>query len=77
MSAIQNFVDQQVQVILYDGRVIVRAYAHIERIRQGTLKAFDLRSNVVLADCVEREFSADEGVEMIPLGLYLIKGDNV
>ncbi|GHJ87640.1 hypothetical protein NliqN6_4042 [Naganishia liquefaciens] len=66
MSAISNFVDQQVQVILYDGRVIV-----------GTLKAFDLRSNVVLSDCVEREFSAEEGVEMVPLGLYMIKGDNV
>lgn len=44
---------------------------------QGTLKAFDLRSNVVLSDCVEREFSAEEGVEMVPLGLYMIKGDNV
>lgn len=44
---------------------------------QGKLKAFDLRSNLVLADCVEREFSSEEGVEMVPLGLYMIKGDNV
>ncbi|KAJ9102445.1 hypothetical protein QFC21_002845 [Naganishia friedmannii] len=66
MSAIQSFVDRD-----YDLRLL------LGWIMQGTLKAFDLRSNVVLADCVEREFSADEGVEMIPLGLYLIKGDNV
>ncbi|KAJ9106933.1 hypothetical protein QFC20_003942 [Naganishia adeliensis] len=25
----------------------------------------------------QREFSAEEGVEMVPLGLYMIKGDNV
>jgi hypothetical protein len=30
-----------------------------------------------MSDCVEREFSMDQGVEMVPLGLYMIKGDNV
>ena len=30
-----------------------------------------------MADCVEREYSPDQGVEMVPLGLYMIKGDNV
>jgi U6 snRNA-associated Sm-like protein LSm8 len=38
---------------------------------------FDVRANIILADSVEREFSEDEGVEMVPLGLYMIKGDNV
>ncbi|KAG7530134.1 hypothetical protein FFLO_05249 [Filobasidium floriforme] len=66
MSAISSFVNQQVQVILYDGRVIV-----------GKLMGFDVRANIILADSVEREFSEDEGVEMVPLGLYMIKGDNV
>ncbi|GFZ42717.1 hypothetical protein JCM24511_00434 [Saitozyma sp. JCM 24511] len=66
MSAIESYVDHLVQVILYDGRIIV-----------GKLKGFDVRTNLILADCVEREFSAEQGVEMIPLGLYMIKGDNV
>ncbi len=44
---------------------------------QGKLKGFDVRANVIMADCVEREFSAEDGVEMVPLGLYMIKGDNV
>jgi hypothetical protein len=37
----------------------------------------DARANIILADSVEREFSEDDGVEMVPLGLYMIKGDNV
>lgn len=44
---------------------------------QGKLKGFDVRTNLILADSVEREYSADAGVEMVPLGLYMIKGDNV
>ncbi|WWD16623.1 hypothetical protein CI109_101052 [Kwoniella shandongensis] len=66
MAAVESYVDHLVQVILYDGRIIV-----------GKLKGFDIRTNLILADCVEREYSADQGVEMIPLGLYMIKGDNV
>ena len=45
--------------------------------QQGKLKGYDVRTNLILADSVEREFSADNGVEMVPLGLYMIKGDNV
>jgi len=66
MSAVESYVDHTVQVILYDGRVIV-----------GKLKGFDGYTNLILADSVEREYSIDSGVEMIPLGLYMIKGDNV
>ncbi|KAI9632447.1 uncharacterized protein MKK02DRAFT_40750 [Dioszegia hungarica] len=66
MSAVEAYVDQTVQVILYDGRVIV-----------GKLRGFDVRTNLILSDCMEREFSQDQGVEMVPLGLYMIKGDNV
>jgi U6 snRNA-associated Sm-like protein LSm8 len=39
------------------------------------LAGFDQKSNVVLSDSKERVFSTDEGVEEIPLGLYLVKGD--
>ena len=42
---------------------------------QGTLAGFDQRANVVLSDSKERVYSIDEGVEEIPLGLYLVKGD--
>lgn len=39
------------------------------------LAGFDQKSNIVLADCKERVYSLDEGVEEIPLGLYLVKGE--
>ena len=38
---------------------------------------FDQKSNVVLSDSKERVYSMEEGVEEIPLGLYLVKGDMV
>nr|ODN85202.1 U6 snRNA-associated Sm-like protein LSm8 [Cryptococcus depauperatus CBS 7841]ODO02494.1 U6 snRNA-associated Sm-like protein LSm8 [Cryptococcus depauperatus CBS 7855] len=66
MASIESYVDQTVQVILQDGRIIV-----------GKLKGYDQRTNLILADSVEREYSAEQGVEMVPLGLYVIKGDNV
>jgi hypothetical protein len=42
---------------------------------QGVLAGYDQKSNVVLSDSKERVYSADEGVEEVPLGLYLVKGD--
>jgi hypothetical protein len=42
---------------------------------QGVLAGYDQKSNVVLSDSKERIYSMDEGVEEIPLGLYLVKGD--
>jgi U6 snRNA-associated Sm-like protein LSm8 len=44
---------------------------------QGTLKGFDQAVNVILAGCHERVFSETEGVDRVPLGLYLIRGDNM
>ncbi|KAJ1983209.1 U6 snRNA-associated Sm-like protein [Dimargaris verticillata] len=66
MSEIQAYVNERVLVVTSDGRVIV-----------GTLKGFDQVTNIVLADCQERIFSPDDGVEMAPLGLYFIRGDNI
>lgn len=43
----------------------------------GTLKGFDQTINLVLEDAHERIFSHTQGVEQVPLGLYLIRGDNV
>ncbi|KAF8609772.1 LSM-domain-containing protein [Ceratobasidium sp. AG-I] len=66
MSSLQGYVDRKVLLILQDGRAIV-----------GTLVGFDQRSNVVLSDSIERIYSIDEGVEEVPLGLYLVKGDMI
>jgi len=66
MSTLQSYTDQRVLLILQDGRTIV-----------GTLRGFDQRANVVLSDSKERVYSIEEGVEEVPLGLYLVKGDMI
>lgn len=66
MSALQQYVDQQVLVITQDGRVIV-----------GVLRGSDSVGSIILASSVERIFSVDEGVEEIPLGLYIVRGDSI
>ncbi|EIN08468.1 LSM-domain-containing protein [Punctularia strigosozonata HHB-11173 SS5] len=66
MSSLQGYVDRRVLLVLQDGRSIV-----------GTLSGFDQKSNVVLSDSTERIYSTDEGVEEVPLGLYLVKGDMI
>lgn len=66
MSSLQGYVDRRVFLVLQDGRAIV-----------GILAGFDQKSNIVLSDCKERVFSMDDGVEEIPLGLYLVKGDMI
>lgn len=44
---------------------------------QGALRGYDQATNLILADCQERVFSTKSGVEVLALGLYLIRGDNV
>jgi len=66
MSSLQGYVDQKVLLVLQDGRSIV-----------GTLAGFDQKSNIILSDSKERVYSMDEGVEEVPLGLYLVKGDMI
>ncbi|KAI0052162.1 Sm-like ribonucleoprotein [Auriscalpium vulgare] len=66
MSSLQGYVDRRVLLVLQDGRAIV-----------GVLAGYDQKSNVVLSDSKERVYSLDEGVEEVPLGLYLVKGDMI
>ncbi|THH13805.1 hypothetical protein EW146_g6453 [Bondarzewia mesenterica] len=66
MSSLQGYVERRVLLILQDGRVIV-----------GVMAGYDQKSNIVLSDSKERVYSLDEGVEEIPLGLYLVKGDMI
>ena len=42
---------------------------------QGKMAGYDQKSNVVLSESKEHVYSMEEGVEEIPLGLYLVKGD--
>ncbi|KAI6019810.1 hypothetical protein F5J12DRAFT_489443 [Pisolithus orientalis] len=66
MSSLQGYIDRRVLLVLQDGRAIV-----------GVLAGFDQKSNIVVSDCRERVYSLDEGVDEIPLGLYLVKGDMI
>ncbi|KXN71392.1 U6 snRNA-associated Sm-like protein LSm8 [Conidiobolus coronatus NRRL 28638] len=47
-----------------DGRLIV-----------GELKGFDQTGNLILTHSEERVFSTEEGMQTVPLGLYMIRGD--
>ncbi|KAI0739548.1 Sm-like ribonucleoprotein [Daedaleopsis nitida] len=66
MAGLQPYVDHRTLLILQDGRAIV-----------GVMAGYDQKSNVVLSDSKERVYSMEEGVEEIPLGLYLVKGDQI
>lgn len=44
---------------------------------KGTLLGFDQLANVILKECHERVYSTSAGVQLVPLGLYIIRGDNV
>ena len=44
---------------------------------QGQLEGFDQTINVILSNSVERVYSMDEAVEEAPLGLYVVRGDNI
>lgn len=57
---------ETVTVITNDGRVL-----------QGTLRGYDQTINIIVDDAVERVFSATAPVEQVPLGLYIVRGDNV
>ncbi|TKY84794.1 hypothetical protein EX895_005874 [Sporisorium graminicola] len=66
MSALQQYANQRVLVLTQDGRVLV-----------GTLRGSDSVGSIILASSIERIFSADEGVEEVPLGLYVLRGDSI
>ena len=43
----------------------------------GILEGFDPLANLILSHAHERVFSPEQGVVIVQLGLYLIRGDNV
>lgn len=66
LTNIPSFQPESVTVVTCDGRVIV-----------GLLVGHDQVQNLVLNEAQERVYSEDEPVELVPLGLYVIRGDNV
>ncbi|KAJ3414242.1 hypothetical protein HDV05_006859 [Chytridiales sp. JEL 0842] len=66
MAELKSYVDSQVAVVTYDGRLIF-----------GVLKGFDQMTNLILSKAVERIISPKEETEEVPLGLYIIRGPNV
>lgn len=53
-------------MLTFDGRLFV-----------GSLVAFDQSTNLVLNKCTEKVVHEDAPVEIVPLGLYLLRGDNM
>ncbi|KAH8591676.1 hypothetical protein B0O99DRAFT_631976 [Bisporella sp. PMI_857] len=69
MSFLSKYVDKKVCVITSDSRTLV-----------GTLASCDQMTNLVLTQTFERIIRPPDDPEpttIIPLGLYLVRGDNV
>lgn len=47
------------------------------RLFMGSLLAFDQSTNLVLTQCSEKVVHEDVPAEIVPLGLYLLRGDNM
>jgi U6 snRNA-associated Sm-like protein LSm8 len=43
----------------------------------GVMKGYDMMTNLILADSHERIFSEEAEPTVVPLGLYVIRGDNI
>jgi U6 snRNA-associated Sm-like protein LSm8 len=65
-QGVSNQCEESVTILTCDGRLLV-----------GTLIGHDQVQNLILNDAQERIYSEDEDVELVPLGLYVIRGDNV
>mmetsp|Transcript_9001 Transcript_9001/g.18033 ORF Transcript_9001/g.18033 Transcript_9001/m.18033 type:complete len:100 (-) Transcript_9001:128-427(-) len=65
-STLEELIGKKVSVICGDGRCLI-----------GTLKGYDQVQNIVLSETHERAFSLDSPVELIDLGLYIVRGDNL
>jgi U6 snRNA-associated Sm-like protein LSm8 len=65
-STLQEWKLQQVCVLTCDGRFLV-----------GQLMGHDQLQNLILNEAVEHVYSPNDNVEEVPLGLYVVRGDNV
>ncbi|CAK7197499.1 U4/U6-U5 snRNP complex subunit LSM8 [Sporothrix eucalyptigena] len=68
-ALLNNYLEKKVLVLTVDSRILV-----------GTLTSIDNSTNLVLLGTVERVINTpedDEPSAEVPLGLYLVRGDNV
>lgn len=65
-SLLIDYVDKQVNVLTNDGRNVL-----------GSMRGFDQVCNIILEKCFERVFSRDCGVQVVSLGVHVIRGDNI
>ena len=65
-STVSDYINKRVSVTLRDGRHWV-----------GTLKSADIHMNLILENCTERIYSADDAPEEDNLGLMMVRGVNV
>jgi U6 snRNA-associated Sm-like protein LSm8 len=65
MSLLEELLEQNVSVVTNDGRNVV-----------GHFYGVDQMTNVILLDCHERVYDRS-GTQKVPLGLYVIRGDNI
>lgn len=61
-----SYILEQVCVMTCDGRFLV-----------GQLMGHDQVQNLILNDAFEHVYSLEQEVEQVPLGLYVVRGDNV
>ncbi|GMH91446.1 hypothetical protein TrVE_jg7240 [Triparma verrucosa] len=65
-SSLEELVGKKVSVVCGDGRNLI-----------GILKGYDQVQNLVLSETHERSYSQEAPVELIDLGLYIVRGDNL
>jgi small nuclear ribonucleoprotein (snRNP)-like protein len=65
-NIISELVGKVVCIVTLEGRCLV-----------GMLRGIDSVNNLVLENSHERTFHADRGMEMEPMGLYLVRGDSL
>jgi small nuclear ribonucleoprotein (snRNP)-like protein len=67
MDSVAALVGKKVIVVTLEGRNLI-----------GTLKGYDLKTcNLVLENTFERTFHLDRGMQLEPMGLYLVRGDSL
>ena len=65
-SSLSDWSEKTVTVLTCDGRLIT-----------GTLAGYDQLQNLILSRSSERVYSVDSPVEVVELGLFVVRGDNV
>jgi len=66
METLPALLGKLVCVLTLEGRNLV-----------GKLKGVDNLGNLVLEDTYERTFHLDKGMQLEPMGLYLVRGDSL